>query len=277
MLENILLITDLDGTCLPSSKIISDENKQAINYWRSLGGRFSIATGRTIQSAKRYWDELEITDPVILYNGSAIYDPEHQKFIYTKPLPSIAKDVVIDVQKNISDVGIEILCTDGTYVVQNNFYEKQHIEYCQVSPVYCDIYNMPDKDWLKVLFAVSPYEMSDLISFIQSKGWEDICFVQSTASYYEMSSLNITKGSALDIYRKRFCKPEDKIISVGDYDNDIELLQNADYGVAPANAQDSVKQVADYVLQNSCDNNAIAELISRILSEFKSMEGPKWI
>ena len=56
-------------------------------------------------------------------------------------------------------------------------------------------------------------------------------------------------------------------VAAGDYNNDIEMLKEADLGAAPLNAQPEVKAAADLVLQHTCDNGAIAELIEVILEK----------
>ena len=54
-------------------------------------------------------------------------------------------------------------------------------------------------------------------------------------------------------------------VAVGDYDNDIEMLQAADLAVCPQNAAPSVKAVADLVLERTCEEGAMEELIDRIM------------
>ena len=58
-LSNVLLITDLDGTLLPDNKILSQKDKEAIKRFRADGGKFTVATGRTIQSAMKYLRSLK--------------------------------------------------------------------------------------------------------------------------------------------------------------------------------------------------------------------------
>ena len=55
-------------------------------------------------------------------------------------------------------------------------------------------------------------------------------------------------------------------IAVGDFDNDIEMLDAADYAVCPQNAADSAKAHADLVLSRTCEEGTMAELIDRILA-----------
>lgn len=128
---------------------------------------------------------------------------------------------------------------------------------------------MPDIPWIKVLFAVAPTDMPKLQAFIQAQNWTDVDFLQSSESFYEMLPKDVSKGSALLVYRDLLHLHETEIlIAAGDYQNDMTMLQYADYGIAPANAQPAVKAVADYVLQYTCDQKAISELLLWIQSKF---------
>ncbi|MDE6747060.1 MAG: HAD family hydrolase, partial [Oscillospiraceae bacterium] len=71
--SNKVLITDLDGTLLPISKVLSEKDMNAIERFRSGGGIFTIATGRIIQAAEQYFYALKPDAPVILKNGWLIY------------------------------------------------------------------------------------------------------------------------------------------------------------------------------------------------------------
>ncbi len=70
----------------------------------------------------------------------------------------------------------------------------------------------------------------------------------------------ISKGKALKTLSEILDIDRDKIIAVGDYFNDIEMLQFAGTGAAVGNAVDEAKAAADIVLCK-CEDNAIAEMI----------------
>jgi hydroxymethylpyrimidine pyrophosphatase-like HAD family hydrolase len=59
-----------------------------------------------------------------------------------------------------------------------------------------------------------------------------------------------------------------KIYVCGDYENDLEMLRDADVAVCPENAIDSVKDVCDLCL---CDHKqgVIADLIEHIEREIR--------
>lgn len=265
-LTKLCIITDLDGTLLPANKILLPEDLQAIQKFEQFGGMFSIATGRTIQASLQYMQKLKLKFPAILFNGAMIYNPVSGKPLFLRSLPEEAKVMTAEILHEQPHAGVEILCAENTWVVNNTFYEQEHVRVCQVTPKYGTIPEVTDT-WLKVLFAMSPEEIPPFIQYIQQKSFQQVDFMRSEKKFYEMLPKNISKGSALAEYRKLSGMEDVQFIAVGDFDNDIELLQEADFAVCPANAADSVKAIADYVLSRTCEQGAMAELISEILKQ----------
>lgn len=266
-ISKVVLICDMDGTLLNSKKEITDTDRNAIEKFMRLGGKFTIATGRTIQSFLHYYDLLELKMPMIMYNGAAIYDRSSDKVLYAFPLPEEAKAITHEILDAMPHIGGEILKADGIYVFKNNDYEKLHTKLCMVEPIYQELDEVREGDWLKVLFAMSPEDVSQLEILVNQKNYKSVSFVKSSDIFYEMLPLGISKGSALSEYRKLDGMSDYTFVAVGDYDNDIEMLLKADIGAAPSNAQDSAKNAADIVLNNSCDTGAIAELIDYIIKK----------
>ena len=262
-LSNVLLITDLDGTLLPQNKILSQGDKDAIRRFRADGGKFTVATGRTVQSAEKYFKELDVDLPVILYNGSLIYDLKNKKSLFTDILPDSAEKTGKELFGVMKDPGGEVLRLDNIYVVCNNEYEKIHTQICQVEPAYAELENVPKGEWFKILFAAAPEQIDELEEFISKQSY-DVDFVRSNDIFLEMLPKGSSKGEALREYLKLMNMENVKVYAAGDYNNDIEMLETADVGAATANAQQEVKDIADVVLKNTSDQCAIAELIDMI-------------
>lgn len=269
-ISKVVLVSDMDGTLLNSQKKITDTDRHAIEKFISLGGKFTIATGRTIQSFEQYRSLLELKMPLIMYNGAAIYDYITEKILYTHPLPSECKEITADILKAMPTVGGEILKADGTYVFRNNDYEALHTKLCAIVPRFMQLDEVSEGDWLKVLFAMAPEDIPQIEIFVKQRGYNSVSFVKSSDIFYEMLPVGITKGSALNIYRKLDGMQGYTFVAIGDFDNDIDMLVKADVGAAPANAESAVKEIADVVLKNSCDTGAVAELIEYIIEKCKS-------
>ena len=56
-------------------------------------------------------------------------------------------------------------------------------------------------------------------------------------------------------------------VAVGDYNNDIEMIKYADVGICPSNATDDVKRAADIVLDISCEDDVIYNVVEYIFKK----------
>lgn len=267
-ISRIIVLSDMDGTLLNSKKQISDCDKAAIERFTSLGGKFTIATGRTIQAFEQYTRLIDMKAPVIMYNGAAIHDFSSGKTVFTHPLPDCAKEAAVEIMEMMPDIGGEVLKTDGTYVFSNTKYQQLHTKLCNIVPFYRNLTEIADGGWLKVLFALAPEDIPFLEILIKQKGfYREFDFVRSAEIFLEMLPKGVSKGSALKEYRDLPGMKNMTFVAVGDFDNDIEMIREADFGVCPANAEDSVKVESDIVLSQTNDQGAIAELIDYIVNK----------
>ena len=88
-------------------------------------------------------------------------------------------------------------------------------------------------------------------------------YIHSERSLYEILPKGAEKGDLLLRMADLLGIDRARTIAVGDYDNDISMIQRAGLGFAVANAVDGAKAVADFI---TVDNNhhAIAEIIRGI-------------
>lgn len=266
-ISKVVLLCDMDGTLLNSKKEVSEKDRLAIEKFMELGGKFTIATGRTIQSFGHYYDMFDLKMPLIMYNGAAIYDKVNDKVLYSVALPKEAKRITEEILGVMPHIGGEVLKADGIYVFRNSEYEELHTKLCMVTPYYSELDGISEGDWLKVLFAMAPEDIPFIEIFAKRMGYDTVSFVKSSEIFYEMLPLGTSKGSALAQYRRLEGMEGCTFVAVGDFDNDIEMITEADLGACPANAEESVKSIADLVLENTNETGAIAELIDIIIEK----------
>lgn len=264
-ISKVLLLSDMDGTLLNSKKEITDTDRSAVKKFMELGGKFTVATGRTIQTFEAYRGMIELKMPLIMYNGAAIYDYNSGEALYSHPLPDEAKSIAMTILSAMPQVGGEVLKTDGTYVFRNNDYQKFHTKICGIKPHYSELEDIEDGGWLKVLFAMSPEDILQAEILVKQSGFDSVSFVKSSDIFYEMLPLGVSKGSAIAHYRKLLGMEDFTFAAVGDFDNDLEMITEADFGAVPANAEETVKNAADLLLKKSNDTGAVAELIEYII------------
>lgn len=264
-ITKVILLSDMDGTLLNGKKEITPEDRAAVERFTALGGRFTVATGRTIQSFEQFRAVIDLPHPIIMYNGAAVHDYTKGETLCLHPLPDTARSFTEAIMREMPHIGGEVLRTDSTYVFSNNDYQKLHTKLCNIVPDYSGLEDVPDGGWLKVLFAMSPEDMDYFGVFVRRMNWENVSFVRSSDMFWEMLPEGVSKGSALTEYRTLPGYEDFTFVSVGDFDNDIEMIQAADLGACPANAEDSVKAAADLVLEHTNEEGAVAELIDHII------------
>ncbi|MDE6595640.1 MAG: HAD family hydrolase [Oscillospiraceae bacterium] len=259
--SNTVLITDLDGTLLPQSKILNDKDLKAIKYFRQNGGIFTIATGRIIQASEQFFDALKPDAPVILNNGGLIYDIDKKETVYEHCIDSAAMDYTIALMEKFPEMGVEINFPDGIYVIRMTEWERRHLNMTHLPYTEKTLEEIPQNGWCKVLYSMGDGRVRELSDYAAAMGWDKTSFVISGDFLFECLPKGCTKGSAL----KKLWELEKwdtfTVAAAGDYNNDLEMLEFADIAIAPQNAQDIVKKSADYVTKVTCEEGAIAEAI----------------
>ena len=139
-IKDILVLSDLDNTLLTAEHGIPEYNLQMIKKFQELGGNFTIATGRSIESIAHYLDKLELSTPAIVYNGGVIYDFKNKMYIIKETLPESAKKALQIIRESFPDVGIEIMCDNNRlYMIRENAYTFKHIQDETLSYVNTDV------------------------------------------------------------------------------------------------------------------------------------------
>lgn len=260
--EGLLLAVDCDGTLLNKKKKISPGNEAAIKRFMALGGAFTLATGRSIPTAASYMQQLNITEPVILYNGAMIYDPVKQEPIWSAMLPEHIKELPERAMAQFPGLGVEILSGKGLYAVGWNSLVDVHLNGSyRVPHERCGVCSLMDRPWIKVLFVTGEAQMPALIEWLHSLNLDGVEMTHSDQILYEVLPKEAGKGRGLERLAALAKRPLSQVAAMGDYYNDLSLAQAAAVCAAPANACPEMKAAADYVTPSDNDGDAVAEFI----------------
>ena len=85
--DGLLLVSDFDDTLYDDYHRVPERNLRALDYFRSQGGRFTIATGRAHRTFAPHVHLVPIDAPVVLSNGSALYDFQGDTMLVQTFLP----------------------------------------------------------------------------------------------------------------------------------------------------------------------------------------------
>lgn len=275
--ESYMIISDLDGTIIPHGGCVSEANKQAIESFLAGGGHFGIATGRTPEAAAGYLGGVAITAPSIFFNGSMLYDWQHEHVLVTKPLtaqgaPDLWPRFAALCLERFPKACIEVYTQDDCHIISNPANDDprlphEHYRYCHSD--LADLADVRKTPWLKFFVCADPADLRELEREAEVFGTAACSHhFYSEANYHEFVAKGVSKGSMLEAIRKMPAFSQTKIIALGDYLNDRELLEAADIGIASGNAHDELKALADFT---GC--RAEDDLIVWLLEHFDRLTG----
>ncbi len=249
--KGYLICTDIDGTLVNSNGEISEKNLGAIKRFQQEGGLFTVATGRVADYVLKF--PFVPNAPVIGVNGTVILDLDSNEVIRDFPLSCGYDDVVEYIDKNYSGMirNYEVY-TPGDSICIEDRPVAAIVEMFKSSKVY------------KFLFRFfNPEDAVAMNRDLDEKFGDWFLFDRSWPLGVEMHIKNSGKGHCVKLLKEEMCPGIHTAIAIGDFENDITMIQFADIGFATGNAPDSVKKHADRIAPSN-DHDAISYVINSI-------------
>lgn len=241
-----MIIADLDGT-LVYKKEMSDKTKQTILRLQNEGYVFTLATGRHKDAVKSMAKTLNIKWPIICTNGAMIYDFNQQKVLHQDVIePTVANQVLTLLNQQQTDY---LLYT--TQVIVSNqsakallesrigTFESVVVESEQIEPYL--------KQGLLKILIIEPNEHKFNTLRTTLSRIDDVYVLSSQASFIDVGNKIASKGRALNILCEHLGIPLTEVLSIGDQENDLSMVQIAGIGVAMGDGETTLKENASYV------------------------------
>ena len=259
--DGILICTDLDGTLLNSKNAVSAENVEAIEYFKSRGGRFTFITGRMPYYAGEIYDIVKPNAPIGCVNGGAIYDFSTGEYVWSDQLPFEAVELAKYASESIEGLGVQATGFEKTWFCCENEAMERFRRVTSMENAVC-AFDALRPPLAKIIFGDFDHEkMLRLASLLSAHPLADrFDFISSEATLYEILPKNTNKGNILPRLTAHLGMDMSRTIALGDYYNDLEMIRRAHLGIAVANACDEVKAVADMITVSN-DDHAIAKII----------------
>jgi len=264
--DGILIATDLDGTLLRHDKSVSRENTEALDYFMSEGGLFTVLTGRMPYALSGVLSQVRVNAPIGCGNGLCIYDTLKKEHLWKTCVGEKALNAARFVEKNFPDTGIELTTHERIICTKINQSVIKHFDDEKLELAECT-FDTFDGELAKILIADIPERLEKVIEAIEKSGLcEGLQTIRSDIPYYEILPLGVGKGPLLLKLSSILNIPIEKIIAVGDNDNDVSALRTAGLGIAVSNASELAKSSADLITVSN-EEHALARIIKDIENE----------
>lgn len=258
-----LLVLDLDGTLTNSKKEISETNLKTLIQLQQSGVRIVLASGRPTYGIVPLAETLQLKKyggVILSYNGGEIIEWSTGEILYKNLLPNEVLPMLYDESKSVN---LTILTYDEQYILTENpsdgYVQKEaFLNKMQIRPVdnFLEAAPVPLP---KCLIVGDPQQLMQTEAELSLRLQGIISVYRSEPYFLEVVPLGIDKARSLAVLLDKLGLTREEMVAMGDGYNDRSMIEFAGMGIAMANAQDPVKQVADYVtLSNDQDGVAVA-------------------
>lgn len=135
LLNKKLIAIDLDGTTLNQDSMITSKTKETLKKAMDAGHHVSIATGRPFRMSHHYYQQLELTTPMVNFNGALVHIP-NQYWAYEKET-LIDKQIVFDILAQKRQLNLDFIAAENreTYFIDSfDFFDEKIFAATKPSP-----------------------------------------------------------------------------------------------------------------------------------------------
>ena len=276
MFSDILLTVDFDRTLTAPDSTIPRRNFEAIRYFMENGGAFTVNTGRSVPMYSRLLNEVEVNAPLLLYNGSAAYDRETGELSLLRPIDMDMKQTVLELLELFPDLTVEV---QGIRAHYNFIPDKKWDDFCAYNKcphatarpeddlgpfLKFTLYGEFHDSTVPSLFVATPAEkarIDEAEGILLERYGDKVEVFRSATRLLDVHAKGVSKGGAARALQQRMGRAI--LICVGDAENDIPMLEAADFAYAPADGlvADRFENVCN------CGEGAVADVIYKKIPE----------
>lgn len=263
-----ILVLDIDGTLTNSEKLITDKTKEALFALQERGHKVVLASGRPTPGIMPIAEQISLKDfggYILAYNGAKVLNCQTGEVIYQKALPS-------ESIQEIYDAAMEFKTGLLSYDTEGIITPKDPDEYIRIEakinhlPIkkvenFVEYINYPVN---KCLLTADGRYLADVEVELKKRFCGRLNIYRSEPFFLEVMPQNIDKAYSLGKLLEKLGMTKDQMICCGDGYNDLSMIQYAGMGVAMANANDQVKEAADFITLSN-DEDGVAHVIQKFM------------
>jgi len=260
-----VVATDLDHTLLWDDFVLRPRTLDAFSRAEEAGIRVIVCTGRMVQSARRVLAPAHSRQPLVCYQGAAVVDDG--KWILHEPIAlPLAREVIDAVEE--AGYGLNVYVDDELYVARvtpeaERYATFQHIELHTVG----DLRAWLDREPTKLVCIGDPDELDVLGARLRAQFGSRLWIAKSLPYFLEFATAGVSKGSALEFLSRRLGFAQERTVTIGDGENDLDLVAWGGYGIAVENADPRVNEVARWVCRSAADEGPAAVIEALVSSK----------
>ena len=269
------ILLDLDGTLVDDTNRIHADTRAALHGAHERGAVVMIATGRSETATIPVLAQLGIDRPALVYNGAGLYCPVTERMLEERVLSDRVVERAVGFARERGHL-VVTMCAGRKYTTEpESTVERLALhDMTGLNFVSAEELNAPHA--MRVtLYSDQHAESGDFAAEVETLLDQPVYlthFPLKWLPHHRDSELLVCdiqppcngKAEGLRVLRERYGIAAERVVAVGDADNDVPMLEGAGLGVAMGNAYPGALAAADRVI-GSNDTNAIAQLVDELV------------
>jgi Cof subfamily protein (haloacid dehalogenase superfamily) len=259
-----LIAVDMDGTFLDDSKNYNRARfAEQYRQMKEQGIRFVVASGNQYYQLKSFFPEIEHEISFVADNGGWVVSEGED--VFNGALTKQQYDTVINHLLTLPHVAVIVCGKRSGYTLSSYCAEFRQMAgryYHRLALV--DNFSHPDDVIFKFALNLPDDLLADTMDSLTAILEGIVVPVSSGHGSIDLIIPGVHKANGLRILQEKWNIRDGEVVTFGDGGNDIEMLCQAGFGFAMANAPDKIKQVARF---QSGHNNAegVLDVIDKVL------------
>ncbi len=263
MREIRLVACDMDGTFLTSGRIPHPANIQAVHNLVKTGVVFCLASGRGISTMRPLLAKLGQTGPLVSSNG-ALVTGLHNETVFETQLSSTITNVILDYAQT-KNIHVNRYHQDSITFSQSGRFADLYASRTGLTPIIEPIDLMRQSPATKLLFIAEPEQILSATTELHlNPALNSTSLVNSEPDYLEFLPGGINKGLGLRKLAEYLDIAPAQIAAIGDWYNDLEMLQWVGYPACVSNAAPEILQISQYKLPTN-DEAGVSTFLNAII------------
>jgi hypothetical protein len=261
-----LVVSDMDGTLLNSKGEVSNRFFELFKELQKRNITFCAASGRQHNSIVSKLEAIKDEIYVIAENGGVAKKGDNVLLSnFLKPEKVLN---LIPVLRELKGTNIVLCCNDAAYI------ESKDARFISLFQEYYHSFQVVD-DLMETakttpIFKIAVYHFESSENFIYPfvKHLNDqILLKVSGINWLDISDEKANKGNALREVQQLLNVSKAETMVFGDYHNDIEMMQEADFSFAMKNAHKDITELAKYTTESN-DNFGVERILEKLVASF---------
>lgn len=279
--SDVLLTVDYDRTLTAPDSSIPERNLEAIRYFIDNGGAFTVNTGRSVPMTKVFRDRVPVNAPLLLYNGSAAYDPNTNHLDFCHEIHMDLWETVRRCEELFPDLTVEVQGLDAHYRFSENpmwdaFSDHQQCARGFARPgddlgpfLKFTLYGEFRDVTVAHMFEGSEEEkarMDEAEQLLRQEFGAHCEVFRAATRIIDIHAKGVSKARSARELQQRLGRKI--LVCIGDANNDLPMMRDADYAFAPADG--IIAPYFDTVC--NCAEGAVADVIYKKIPEILEKE-----